>query len=68
MNCTYITEKIPQKEGGGYRSYIKEIGENSLVGDGETPMESMCNLMKAIKDLFENHADEIDTIKIPKRR
>ena len=53
LNLSYkiIVEKIPEKDGGGYEAYIKELGKYTCNGCGETYQE-------AIEDLLE-YKDEL---------
>ena len=59
LNLRYptIINSIPESEGGGYESYIAQLGRFTFIGDGETPEEALADLEKTrkrnIREMFE---------------
>ena len=54
LNLDYkiIVEKIPEKDGGGYEAYIKELGKYTCNGCGETYQEAIGDLLEYKDELI----------------
>ena len=60
--------RIPDDMGGGYQAFIKDLGEDTCVSDGDTPEEAVSNLMELKKWLFETWLKDGQTIPEPRKR
>lgn len=65
MNLFYPIEiiKIKEEEGGGYQARIPMLGKYAFLGDGETIKESLNDLEKVKKHLFQEYINK--DIQIP---
>lgn len=60
MNLPYPIEiiKIKEEEGGGFQARILLLGKYAFLGDGETIEESLNDLEKVKKYLFQEYLEK----------